>query len=112
MFVVLQSSDMDALQDFAELDVLEDAGGDRVRLPRRVVKDRSDYFLSLTEEEFTTRFRLSKESARDLLTRLHLPEANDLRGKCELLSLYWFGHLVLVFLVLVYFRQYSYTSIQ
>ncbi|XP_050700263.1 putative nuclease HARBI1 [Eriocheir sinensis] len=71
---------MAALQVFEELDVLEDAAGERVRLPRRIVKDRLDLFLTLTEEEFTSRFRISKQSARALLADLHLPEAADARG--------------------------------
>ncbi|MPC96151.1 uncharacterized protein LOC123500147 [Portunus trituberculatus] len=71
---------MDPLVDFQELDLFEELEAVRVRLPRRIVKDHLDLFLTLTEEEFTSRFRLSKQAARSLLTQLHLPEANDSRG--------------------------------
>lgn len=36
---------MEALQDFAETDVLETAEGERVRLPRRIIKDCLDFFI-------------------------------------------------------------------
>ncbi|KAG0725926.1 hypothetical protein GWK47_037610 [Chionoecetes opilio] len=68
---------MDALLEFEHFDLLDAAEAERIRLPRRIVKDRLDLFLSLTEEEFTSRFRLSKHSARTLLDDLNLPEAND-----------------------------------
>ncbi|XP_045133228.1 uncharacterized protein LOC123517319 isoform X2 [Portunus trituberculatus] len=71
---------MDPLVDFQEFDLFEELEAVRVRLPRRIVKDHLDLFLTLTEEEFTSRFRLSKQTARSLLTQLHLPEANDSRG--------------------------------
>ncbi|KAK3862163.1 hypothetical protein Pcinc_031950 [Petrolisthes cinctipes] len=69
---------MDPLLEFEELEVLEDV--ERERLPRRIVKDRLDLFLSLTEDEFTSRFRVSKQTATSLLAKLHLPEAHDSRG--------------------------------
>jgi len=72
---------MDPLLVFDELDVLDDTEGEMVRLPRRIVKDRLDLFTSRTEEEFTPRFRICKESARSLLADLHLPEAKDSRGQ-------------------------------
>ncbi|KAG0714494.1 hypothetical protein GWK47_001567 [Chionoecetes opilio] len=71
---------MDALLEFEHFDLLDAAEAERIRLPRRIVKDRLDLFLSLTEEEFTSRFRLSKHSARTLLDDLNLPEAYDARG--------------------------------
>ncbi|KAG0719535.1 hypothetical protein GWK47_050264 [Chionoecetes opilio] len=71
---------MDALLDFEHFDLLDAAEAERIRLPRRIVKDRLDVFPSLTEEEFTSRFRLSKHSAKTLLDDLKLPEANDTRG--------------------------------
>ena len=74
---------MDALREFEVFEVLDDvddAEQERVRLPRRIVKDRLDFFAGLTEEEFTSRFRIGKETARSLLADLHLPEAKDARG--------------------------------
>ncbi|MPC51413.1 hypothetical protein E2C01_045257 [Portunus trituberculatus] len=71
---------MDPLVDFQELDLLEELEAVRVRLPRRIVQDHLDLFLTLTEEEFTSSFRLCKQAARCLLTQLHLPKANDSRA--------------------------------
>ena len=49
---------MDALLDFEDIDVLDAAEAVRIRLQRNIVKDRLDLFLSLTEEEFTSRLQL------------------------------------------------------
>ena len=53
---------MDALLDFEDTNVFHAGEAERIRLPRRIVKDRLDLFLSLTEEEFTFRFNLSKHT--------------------------------------------------
>ena len=54
----------------------------RVRLRRRVVRDRSNPFEDLAEEEFLLRFRLSKECVMNLLENIRgqLPMAADARG--------------------------------
>lgn len=40
------------------------------RLPRRIVRDRLDPFHAMFEEEFLSRFRFSKQAARDLIDRV------------------------------------------
>ncbi|XP_063848238.1 putative nuclease HARBI1 [Scylla paramamosain] len=54
----------------------------RVRLRRRVIRDRSNPFEDLAEEEFLQRFRLTKECVLNLLENIRgqLPIAADARG--------------------------------
>ena len=53
-----------------------------VRLRRKVIRDRSNPFEDLAEEEFLLRFRLSKECVLNLLENIRgqLPIAADARG--------------------------------
>ncbi|KAK3876468.1 hypothetical protein Pcinc_001143 [Petrolisthes cinctipes] len=53
----------------------------RVKLRRRIVRDRTNPFEDLAEEEFLLRFRLSKECVLNLLQniRAQLPIAADAR---------------------------------
>lgn len=51
------------------------------RPPRRIVKDRLDPFHAMSQEEFLSRFRFSKQAARDLVDRVtpQLPQAVENR---------------------------------
>ncbi|KAG7155056.1 putative nuclease HARBI1 [Homarus americanus] len=60
------------------LDAIDDI--DRVRIPRRIVVDRRDYFQSMNDEEFLKNFHLSKWSVQEVLREIHLPLSNDRRG--------------------------------
>ncbi|MPC71730.1 hypothetical protein E2C01_066016 [Portunus trituberculatus] len=61
----------------------------RVRLRRRVIRDHSNPFEDLAEEELLVRFRLSKECALNLLQNIsgQLPIAADARGMYQLWSI-------------------------
>ncbi|XP_045106151.1 putative nuclease HARBI1 isoform X1 [Portunus trituberculatus] len=70
---------VDLLQklDYEEIEEIR-----RLRLPRTVLRDRSDPMVYLTEEEFIQRYRLSKDGVRDVLEEItpYLGRIRDGRG--------------------------------
>ena len=73
------------VNDHIHLDVLQAFEEERQpgRHIRRIVADRMNPFIAMTDEEFIGRFRLRKESIHTIIQDIqdHLPAANDLRGK-------------------------------
>lgn len=71
---------------FHGLAAFDDMEWFQLRVPRRLVRDRMDPFHSMTEDEFLSRFRLTKEATRDLIERVHphLPQVENNRGKDQL----------------------------
>jgi hypothetical protein len=53
---------------------------ERNRLPRRILRDRENPMELLTENEFRMRYRLSKDTVRDVLVPMVPPQNADSRG--------------------------------
>lgn len=75
----------------AQLQQLEQLEAVDVRVPRVVLKDRSDPFISVSEDEFIQRFRLPKDCVRDLIDEIspRVPRVQPGKGTftCVFLSL-------------------------
>lgn len=65
-----------------ELEALEVIERRHMRRARRVVPDRMNPFIAMTEEEFVDRFRLKKDSVNSIIQEIQddLPIAHDRRG--------------------------------
>ena len=101
---------------FRGLDALDDLEWIQLRVPRRLVRDRMDPFHSMTEGEFLSRFRLTKEATRDLIEQLHLrlPQTESNRGKdqlcCNILFILLLEHIT-VYNIYLYLSIYIYRQI-
>lgn len=69
-----QWKEMDAQQEVLERKYM--------RRSRRVVPDRMNPFVAMSDDEFVNRFRLKKESVNSIIQEIQhgLPVANDRRG--------------------------------
>lgn len=58
---------------------------ERVRHVRRIVVDRMDPFQAMSDEDFTERFPLPKETIHSLIQHIQhqFPVARDKRGSCR-----------------------------
>ncbi|XP_027207174.2 uncharacterized protein [Penaeus vannamei] len=72
----------DSLADIEEINLIEEIIENIAALqpPRVALTERNNVFLSLNDEEFLARFRLSKDSVKFILNEIHFPEFHDGRG--------------------------------
>lgn len=106
----------DSLADIEEINLIEEIIENIAALqpPRVALTERNNVFLSLNDEEFLARFRLSKDSVKFILNEIHFPEFHDGRGWCRCVC--WWEMCVIfdvfVDIVDICARMYTCTSTQ